>query len=261
MSINQSWWDRIKELLGGKSSGASGDDYLKPRSQRGGQGQPSPQPTGETTPSAGFGPAPAPPPTNIRPGASPDQMYSAAQAQQQPKSPRDWHDPYSLYYSPDMIVDSKTGQIYDPSGHGKDTIAFRGYGGYAKAHGFPPPNYQLDWPEPPMGRGGGGGGAGGGHPFVFNDPSPSAPTMDRMQSPAPFNMQDPYPAPERGPAPSLPESSAQAPPAYQRPPAPGGFQGAGTPPPSFQRTEFQGGGEPPPVYQRDDERYRKLLGY
>ncbi len=232
MSVNQSWWEKIRQVLGASTAQAAGDDYLKAPSQRGqsaGAQTPASRPTGSLAPSSASGVfktanTPAAPPANVRPGATPDQMYSASQAQQQqPSRAKDWHDPYSLYYAPDMIVDSKTGQIYDPSGHGKETIAFRGYGAYAKAHGFNPPDYQLGWPEPSMGGGGAGGGSGA--PFVYNQPPPSAPSLDRAQ-PQSFNMQDPYPAPQRG-----------AEPTYQQPAA------------------------PPPTFQRDSEKYRKLLGY
>ncbi len=164
-----------------------------------------------------------PTPTNVRPGASPDQMVAAINAQPTQRQSQNIN-PYSLYYAPDQIVDSKTGQIYDPSGHGLDQIAFRGQGAYAKAYGFTPVDHQLMWPD--MSMGGGGSGGGQGYPFVYQGSPPPPPALERAQSPS-FNMQDPYPAPQRGPEP----------------------------------TPYKLPGEPPATYKRDEARYRKLLGY
>ena len=81
----------------------------------------------------------------------------------------------------------------------------------------------LDAYMPDMSMGGGGGRGG---PFVYNQPPPAAPSLERAQ-PQSFNMQDPYPSPARGP----------------------------------ESAPFQTQGAPPEPYRRDDTKYRKLLGY
>jgi hypothetical protein len=276
MSLNQSWWDKIKQVLGASTAQAAGDDYLKPPSQRGqqtgaqttsnvrGQGQPAPA----TAPAkAGFKPANVP--------ASKEQTrdaFSSVAPQGPAWQPPDYGPTFSfanekdlrkyMDMDKDLRREDPAAQLLQtapkweaptskPQTYGPDYWNQRGFGGYddylrdvrraSGGYGDSPFGLfgQLTkdnmnevsndyWLRAQMGDyGGGGGGSGGGSgvPFVFNQAPPSAPSLDRSQ-PQSFNMKDPYPAPQRGQAPT-----------YQQP------------------------ASPPPIFQRDSERYRKLLGY
>jgi hypothetical protein len=274
MSLNQSWWDKIKQVLGASTAQAAGDDYLKPPSQRGqqtgaqttsnvrGQGQPAPA----TAPAkAGFKPANVP--------ASKEQTrdaFSSVAPQGPAWQPPDYGPTFSfanekdlrkyMDMDKDLRREDPAAQLLQtapkweapvsrPQTYGPDYWNQRGFGGYddylrdvrraPDGYGDSPfglfgqltkDNMEMirdDWRlgGHPDGSGGSGSGGGSGVPFVFNQAPPSAPSLDRSQ-PQSFNMQDPYPAPQRGQAPT-----------YQQP------------------------ASPPPIFQRDSERYRKLLGY
>ena len=156
---------------------------------------------------------------------SPDQIVAGAPSGIQRTAPQSAQaerpNPFALYYSPDQIVDEQGNMRSGLSPY----APFRGESAYAKVMGFTPPlPPQYFWPE--EGGVGSGSGGGSGQPFVYNQAPPAPPSLERLQ-PQSFNMQDPYPAPQRGPEPA----------------------------------PFQTQGAPPEPYRRDNAKYRKLLGY